>query len=1592
MAETETVPPPPPGAIDEGYHPRLLRALAYGPQSEGATADDMRQVHGAFGNNPLHGPESGQQSIAVSPNQLDKYPPGTYWDAIDKNGNVVRRNLRVDDKSYYTENNPTENTIELYNDKSFGQLALVPAGSPPAKPLPFEGPTGKETAAAIKSEEAREGDGFVSAESGVPAGWEPSSGAPPPVLSGVPPPPPGAILDDEPQAPQPQPVPVMVIPPPPGAAPAAPISQSDVAAHDSAAAADPNADPDEAREQATQNILQQHSMALSPEDKRVALRINPDTGSLRTTGAYFVNGDPAHERLLEHTSDYDRDKLPVLSAAIARGDPYSFLYRSAEEEMPGEGRPTAETRQFEYGQSTAAQRAESSEGQLQRVTMVPQQFAVTKPSKDNPRRVMLEGFASDSALNNSVHTLNAAAQVGIPVPYQDTGFNYQKDLAGYIQNQQHGYRGDGSGPIIDANNVPNKIWLAEQNKPAGQRYIPHLLSPDKAEFINTAMNIVPSGRTKAPTLPPSFSENAQWLSRVNQGYIGQEGSVNKLREELDRRMPPVGMRNKKGKVTRHVPWSKGTLEPTYRAYRLDLIHSTLPHPTSPESIRARENIPHEPHIIPKAPIAVHTAAEYKIPAWQKKVEPTPVSENPEVGAPIGEGQGGSKVIPFPQQGPTLLPRAGTEASRLTQPIFKSAGVPAEEQRSYIDPERITKKVKTDQIRWLPTEQVNSRWKSSPYNSDFYIPPGATRNAIGDRYQGAMEHIGSEAKMHAPEASLWEDGTIHFSDGRHRFAAMRDLGHTHVPIALSAESIKNAKKLGMELPKDPEVGSPETAVPTSAPTPGLLEQPDYTQESASTFNPRQLGGSYPEPQTPAQPSPEIPPPGGMEFASPSIRENMSFESAKRALKSPQHQQLRHFNDRLEEAISHAHGLSQANNSDVIGDWVDGAENSTRTVYGDQPRELRRVALALKGLHGGQKQVASFHYDPEGPHDLYNLTFDTDNVEDVRKALSENGINFRSITPAEKGKRVQAHIIDTDKSTREGIENLLQSGKIYEGETRNGHAEFLGDPQGASRYDAAREFRRILQESGAQVHQGEGGPGVQSAPWWTPFHQEAEANFQRLAEQREFQRQAEAEDMRLAALDRADIPADIKAHRLENQQRAIEALSRAPQTQDRSIYDYKLGHKKFPSETMTKRDIGEFFDAIHSTLDYNKGAHREIAADALTHDILHSLAGTLTGKPSEAYGWYDNTVRKTINKTAEILPKIKTDPLHELAFKIGLAATSQGQDVFPNAESAYHVYKYWEKHGEFPTERKFFGGGTKAEQMEENFAKINKLWDTHGPEKLREILETPISVKALKAKYGLDVGGEEVGHTVRGAMGMGPKIGSFLSNLLGHFDSTTMDLWFSRNLNMIGGNMFGFSEKPMKVGTTDYRAQLEDLKDLISSGDMKAATPEQQTTILKEIGKLEAAKEGRLTRPRALKLAPELHNWAQRATKIYQKSYGQGKETPPELRRSWHPDFDTPENGLAKRMHENVNELSDAPRNASERKNWRKIMARVNEKLADHGIHLDNADKQALGWFDIKDLFKLAGSNSKRNADYLDAAFQLVRRHKNGELPDLTNQEP
>jgi hypothetical protein len=109
-----------------------VRALTYGPHSEGATSADLRQIYGAtIGGQKIR---LSSQSAAISPNLLGQYPLGSWVDEY-ANGKLVRHR-RIEDTSWIRSGVPTYNTIENYNDIDLHRVQL--------KRSPIQGPATEE--------------------------------------------------------------------------------------------------------------------------------------------------------------------------------------------------------------------------------------------------------------------------------------------------------------------------------------------------------------------------------------------------------------------------------------------------------------------------------------------------------------------------------------------------------------------------------------------------------------------------------------------------------------------------------------------------------------------------------------------------------------------------------------------------------------------------------------------------------------------------------------------------------------------------------------------------------------------------------------------------------------------------------------------------------------------------------------------------------------------------------------------------------------------------------------------------------------------------------------------------------------------------------------------------------------------------------------------------------------------------------------------------------------------------------------------------------------------------------------------------------
>lgn len=89
--------------------------------------------------------------------------------------------------------------------------------------------------------------------------------------------------------------------------------------------------------------------------------------------------------------------------------------------------------------------------------------------------------------------------------------------------------------------------------------------------------------------------------------------------------------------------------------------------------------------------------------------------------------------------------------------------------------------------WISVARADRLWKLD----DDYIGPGGTGAALGNRYANVGRWVAARQPMWLSLITLTE-GMISFTDGRHRFAWMRDHGAEALPISASnPEDVRRA---------------------------------------------------------------------------------------------------------------------------------------------------------------------------------------------------------------------------------------------------------------------------------------------------------------------------------------------------------------------------------------------------------------------------------------------------------------------------------------------------------------------------------------------------------------------------------------------------------------------------------------------------------------------------------------------------------------------------------------------------------------------------------------------------------------------------------
>lgn len=84
----------------------------------------------------------------------------------------------------------------------------------------------------------------------------------------------------------------------------------------------------------------------------------------------------------------------------------------------------------------------------------------------------------------------------------------------------------------------------------------------------------------------------------------------------------------------------------------------------------------------------------------------------------------------------------------------------------------------DETVWVSVAKLDASWRKHPNE---YIGSGGIGQAIGDRYSRFGAWLQGGEAIYIPQVGLEHDGEIGFTDGRHRFAWLRDHGVMAMPI-------------------------------------------------------------------------------------------------------------------------------------------------------------------------------------------------------------------------------------------------------------------------------------------------------------------------------------------------------------------------------------------------------------------------------------------------------------------------------------------------------------------------------------------------------------------------------------------------------------------------------------------------------------------------------------------------------------------------------------------------------------------------------------------------------------------------------------------
>ena len=152
--------------------------------------------------------------------------------------------------------------------------------------------------------------------------------------------------------------------------------------------------------------------------------------------------------------------------------------------------------------------------------------------------------------------------------------------------------------------------------------------------------------------------------------------------------------------------------------------------------------------------------------------------------------------------------------------------------------------------------------------------------------------------------------------------------------------------------------------------------------------------------------------GYEFVSPNVSSGMTFTDAVGALSSPQQRALRDAQLYINAALG-LHGRE----TDIVGAWTDGAENSVMSTIEHASWDKLALSASMIGALADQKAVALFHAGNGQDAILYSFEAKGD-LETIHKDMLAAGLDNHSLKPTSGGAVV--YVVDYDLSKADAAE--------------------------------------------------------------------------------------------------------------------------------------------------------------------------------------------------------------------------------------------------------------------------------------------------------------------------------------------------------------------------------------------------------------------------------------------------------------------------------------------------------------------------------------------------------------------------------------------